>query len=71
MKDFPFWRDTISNAKTALILKGIEKDIAKFQIEPLFDTKEPKMTRAQMKIIRYLSAKKMAELRSSQGLLPK
>jgi hypothetical protein len=52
-------------------LKGIEKDIAKFQIEPLFDTKEPKMTRAQMKIIRYLSAKKMAELRSSEGLLPK
>jgi hypothetical protein len=29
------------------------------------------MTRAQMKIIRYLSAKKMAELRSSEGLLPK
>ena len=71
MKDFYFWRDTISNAKTVLILKAVEKDIAKFQIEPLFKIKESKMTRAQMIIIRYLSAKKMAELRSLEGHRPK
>jgi len=71
MRDFPFWCGAISNAKTILILKGIEKDIAKFQIEPFLISKEPKMTRTQKISLKYLLSKKMAELRSLEGHRPK
>lgn len=62
MRDFPFWRGAIYNAKTALDLRAIEEDIGNFQLEPVSNFREPKLTSAQVEILRKLVIEKMAEL---------
>ncbi len=59
MKDFPFWRGAIFNAKTAFILKVVGEDLARFQSQSDFLGDEPKLTVPQVISLRKSYAEKM------------
>ena len=71
MRDFPFWRGAIYKTKTPQALKSAEEDLANFQKEPVFNSNEPKLTNAQVKILSKLVSDKMAEFSSHKDLRPK
>lgn len=63
MKDFPFWRGAIYNAKTALILKAVEEDLSQFQKQSgLFGDEEAKLTDDQVATLRKQYSEKMKKL---------
>lgn len=60
MKDFPFWRGAIYNAKSPLILKAIGEELSQFQAQSgLFDDEEPKLTVVQVATLRKQYSEKM------------
>lgn len=67
MRDFPFWRGAIYLAKTLPALKGVEEDIANFQKEPVFNSNEPKLTGAQVRILRKMAAQKNGRISLIKG----
>ena len=71
MRDFPFWRGRIYKAKTPQALKAAEEDLANFQREQVFNSNEPKLTNAQVKILSKLLSEIMAEISSRKDLRPK
>jgi hypothetical protein len=53
MKDFTFWRGSIYNAKTPLILKYVGEELGQFQNQPgLFGDGEEKLTDHQVRTLR-------------------
>jgi hypothetical protein len=65
MKDFPFWRGAIYNAKTALILKAVGEDLAQFQKQSgLFGDEEKKLNDTQMTTLRKMYAEKLKKLQA-------
>jgi len=63
MKDFPFWRGAIYNAKTPLILKAVGEDLAQFQKQSgLFGDGEKKLTDDQVVTLRTQYSKKKMKL---------
>lgn len=60
MRDFPFWRGAIYNAKTAQILKSVGEDLAQFQKQSgLFGDEEKKLTDDQVVTLRKKYSEKM------------
>ena len=60
MKDFPFWKGAIYNAKTALILKSIGEELVQFQKQSgLFGDEEKKLTDDQVAALRKQYSEKM------------
>ena len=63
MKDFPFWRGAIHNAKTPLILKAVGEDLSNFQAQSgLFGDQEAKLTTDQVGNLRKMYSEKMKKL---------
>ena len=63
MKDFPFWRGAIYNAKTPLALKAVGEDLSQFQKQSgLFGDEEAKLTDGQMATLRKQYSEKMKKL---------
>lgn len=62
MKDFPFWRSAIHNAKTALILKSVGEDLANFKNQADFIGDKPKLNEAQLETLRLEYSLKMKKL---------
>ena len=69
MKDFPFWRGAIYNAKTALILKAVGEELANFQNQSDFLTEGNKLTEAEVATLRTQYAGKMKILTDETLLL--
>ncbi len=59
MKDFPFWRGAIYNAKTSPILKAVGEDLANFKNQSDFIGDKPKLTEAQLVTLRNMYSEKM------------
>ena len=69
MKDFPFWRGAMYNAKTPLILKSVGEELAKFQnLEGLFGDAEKKLTVVQLATLRKQYSEKMNGFDSLRSL---
>jgi hypothetical protein len=68
MKDFPFWRDSIENAKTALVLKAVGEDLAQFQSQTDFAgvEAEPKLKPPQVEAIRKIYSEKLKKLKAEK-----
>jgi len=64
MKDFPFWREAIFNAKTAAVLKAVGEDLSQFQSQPDFAgvEAEPKLTVPQVISLRKTYTERMKKL---------
>jgi hypothetical protein len=63
MKDFPFWRGAIYNAKTPVILKSVGEDLANFQKQTgLFGDGEKKLTDEQVATLRLEYSTRMKKL---------
>ncbi len=63
MKDFPFWRGAIYNAKTQITLKAVGEDLSKFQKQSgLFVDEEAKLTGDQLTTLRKQYSEKMKKL---------
>ena len=54
MRDFPFWRDSLTNAKTQSALKSVGEELAAFQKQTDFLGGEPKLTEAQVDSLRMI-----------------
>jgi len=61
MKDFPFWRGAIYNAKSPLNLKSIGEELSRFQ-SGLFGDEEAKLTEAQVDTLRKMYSEKLKKL---------
>ncbi len=70
MKDFPFWRGAIYNAKTPLILKAIGKDLATFKNQSDFIGDKPKLNEAQWAALRTMYSEKMKKY-EAEAMPPK
>lgn len=63
MKDFPFWRGAIYNAKTPLILKSVGEELAQFQKQTGFlNDGEKKLTDDQLATLRLEYSTRMKKL---------
>ena len=61
MRDLPYWRNAIYNAKSPVELKSIGEDIAIYKNQTDFLSNEPRLTDNQVDILRRLFAEKMDE----------
>lgn len=68
MKDFPFWRDSIETAKTALVLKAVGEDLAQFQNQTDFAgvEAEPKLKPPQVESLRKIYSEKLKKLKAEK-----
>jgi predicted RNA-binding Zn-ribbon protein involved in translation (DUF1610 family) len=64
MKDFPFWRGAIYNAKTPQVLKSIGEELAQFQSQSDFLGGDPKLNEAQLATLRTQYSLKLKEFKS-------
>ncbi len=65
MKDLPFWRSAIYNARTPLILKSVGEELAQFQNQSgLFGDEEKKLNAGQMDTLRKEYAERMKKLKA-------
>jgi hypothetical protein len=62
VKDFPFWRGAIYNAKTTLELRIVIGEIAKVLSGQDFPGKESKFTAEQVDMLRKMYSEKLEEL---------
>ncbi len=62
MKDLPFWRGAIHNAKTVLVLKSVGEDLATFKNQADFIGDKPKLNEAQLETLRLEYSLKMKKL---------
>ena len=65
MKDFPFWRGAIYNAKTALVLKAVGEELAQFQSQSDFLGGDPKLNEAQLATLRTQYTQKLSEFKTA------
>ena len=70
MKDFPFWRSAIHNAKTALILKAVGEDLANYKNQATLLDDTTKLNTAQLETLRLEYALKMKKF-TAEALPPK
>jgi hypothetical protein len=70
MKDFPFWRGAIYNAKTPLILKAVGEDLNNFQNQSDFLTEGNKLTEEEVAILRKQYSERMKRL-EKEAMPPK
>jgi len=70
MKDFPFWRGAIFNAKTLIILKSVGEELAQFQKQSDFLGDTPKLTLTQIATLRNLYSQKLKKF-ESEAMPPK
>ena len=70
MKDFPFWRGAIHNAKTVLILKSIGEDLANLKNQANLLGDENKLNEAQLETLRLEYSLKMKKL-ATETMPPK
>lgn len=70
MKDFPFWRGAIHNAKTAFFLKSVGVDLANFKNQSNLLGDEAKLTEAQLTTLRLEYSFKMKKF-EAEALPPK
>ena len=71
MKDFPFWRGAIHNAKTVLVLKAVGEDLANFKNQSNLLSDEVKLTEAQLETLRLEYSLKMKKLTAEALPAPK
>lgn len=64
MKDFPFWREAITGAKTPEVLKEIGKNLAQFQAQTEMAgvDAEPKLTPPQVEALRKIYSERLKKL---------
>lgn len=62
MKDLPFWRSSIHNAKTPFNLKVVGEDIANFKNQSNLLVDQAKLTEAQLETLRLEYSLKMKKL---------
>ena len=62
MKDLPFWRGAIHNAKTLLVLKSVGEDLASHKNQSDLLNDEVKLTEAQLETLRLEYSFKMKKL---------
>ncbi len=70
MKDFPFWRGAIHNAKTALVLKAVGEELANFKNQSNLLGDEAKLTDAQLTTLRLEYSFKMKKF-TAEAMPPK
>jgi hypothetical protein len=73
LKDFLFWRGSIYNSKTLLILKSVGEELAQFQQQTaLFGDDETKLTEGPVTTLRGMYSEKLKklELESLSGTPP-
>lgn len=71
MKDLPYWRTAISNAKTALILKAVGEELAQFQKQTeLLGDGDKKLSEEQVATLRLEYSFKMKKF-ESEAMPPK
>jgi predicted RNA-binding Zn-ribbon protein involved in translation (DUF1610 family) len=63
MKDLPYWRGLIYNAKSPLVLKSIGEELAQFQSQSDFLGGDPKLNEAQLATLRTQYSQKMKEFK--------
>lgn len=67
MKDLPFWRSAIYNAKTTPELKGVGEDLANLQNQTgLFEDGEKKLTDDQVATLRLEYSLRMKKLQAEK-----
>jgi hypothetical protein len=65
VKDFPFWKSAIYNAKNLINLKSVGEELAQFQNQTgLFGDGEKKLTDGQVESLRKQYAEKMKKLKA-------
>ncbi len=67
MKDFPFWRGAIHNAKTALVLKAVGEDLANYKNQATLLDDTTKLNEAQLETLRLEYALKTCTCLSQKG----
>ncbi len=70
MKDFPYWRDEIQNAKTPLLLKLAGEELAKFQRQIDMLNPVPGIDGEQAGILRKMYAVRMQKLKAEYKDVP-
>ncbi len=66
MKDFPYWRGAIHDAKTPHILKSIGEDLAQFQSQSNLIGGDPKLNKAQLDTLRTQYSERMKKLQGEK-----
>lgn len=68
LKDFPYWRSAILNAKTVPVLKAVGEDLAQFQSQTGFEgvEAEPKLKPPQVEALRKYYSDKLIKLKSEK-----
>lgn len=67
MKDLPFWRNAIYNAKTTPVLKAVGEDLSNFQNQTgLFEDGEKKLTDDQVATLRLEYSLRMKKLQAEK-----